>query len=268
MSIYQYQDYKIYVNDRLKSLPKSGHGEFGRMARRLGVSSTLISQTFRSSKHLSLELAADLADYLGLDAEETEYFILLVNYQKAGSHNLREKLKDRLKRTQTTMLQLEKRMKKDVELNEEIKSIFYSGWVYSGIRNLTAIKGYNQIEKIATRLNLPLPLVKSAIEFLIENGLCAVKNGEIVIGSKRTYLGPGSPHTVRHHMNWRLRAMEKMLEPSRNANVHYTFPMSLSAAVADQIREELPSFVEKISKWVGPSESETVRCLNIDWFEY
>jgi len=29
----------------------------------------------------------------------------------------------------------------------------------------------------------------------------------------------------------------------------------------------LPSFIEKINKWILPSESEVVRCLNIDWFE-
>lgn len=33
--------------------------------------------------------------------------------------------------------------------------------------------------------------------------------------------------------------------------------------MAQKIRAELPAFLEKIVSWVGPSESEVVRCLNI-----
>mgnify|MGYP000567757479 CR=1 FL=1 len=134
--------------------------------------------------------------------------------------------------------------------------------------NLTAISGYNQIEKIAGRLNLPMPLIKAVVDFLVQNELCIVDDGEIKIGSRRTHLGSGSPHAIRHHMNWRLRAMERMVEANRTKSIHYTFPMSLSQEVAEKVREELPAFVEKLSKWVGPSPSEVVRCLNMDWFEY
>jgi hypothetical protein len=44
--------------------------------------------------------------------------------------------------------------------------------------------------------------------------------------------------------------------------------MSLSKDVADQVLKALPDFVEKITKWVAPSPSEVVRCLNIDFFDY
>lgn len=53
-----------------------------------------------------------------------------------------------------------------------------------------------------------------------------------------------------------------------NKNLFFTMPMSLSEEVADKVREDLPAYIEKIAKWVGPSPSQVVRCLNIDWFEY
>lgn len=51
-------------------------------------------------------------------------------------------------------------------------------------------------------------------------------------------------------------------------DLFFTSPMSLSKEAAEKIRQELPAFIEKISKIVIPSKSEVIRCLNIDWFEY
>lgn len=51
-------------------------------------------------------------------------------------------------------------------------------------------------------------------------------------------------------------------------DLFYTAPMSLSKEVAERIRTQLPELIKQIIDQVGPSESEVVRCLNIDWFEY
>lgn len=71
----------------------------------------------------------------------------------------------------------------------------------------------------------------------------------------------------QHHKNWRIKALEKM-PTKQNQNLFYTGPMSMSTEIAEKVRDEIPEFIAKIYKWVGPSSSETVRCLNIDWFEY
>lgn len=61
--------------------------------------------------------------------------------------------------------------------------------------------------------------------------------------------------------------MEKM-PMNFNQNIFYTGPMSMSHVVVEQVRNDILKLVERVYERVGPSSSETVRCLNLDWFEY
>jgi uncharacterized protein (TIGR02147 family) len=267
LSIFDHSDYKKYFNAWVAALPKGGRGEYRRVSEALGVSTTMISQVFNGDKHLSLELASDLADYLMLSEVETNYLFLLVESARAGSFKLSEKLKKRINDARTEARKLEARVKAEKELSEETKSIFYSSWIYAAVRSLTALSDVNNVQTIADRLHLPRPQVQKVIEFLMLEGLVTEKAHKLEPGVRSTYLKASSPLVPKHHQNWRIAGFQKMVL-SDTDNFFYTGPYSLSREVADKIRQELPSFVERIRKDVLPSESETVRCLNIDWFEF
>ncbi|MFN7453825.1 MAG: TIGR02147 family protein [Pseudobdellovibrionaceae bacterium] len=265
--IFQQQDYKDFVREKVRTLPKEGHGEFRRMAQHLGVSSTLISQVFKGDKHLSLEMAAELCDYFQLSDNEADYFLLLVEFAKAGSHKLKEKLKRKIQQEQKKAEQLTHRIKKDMEMSEETKAIYYSSWIYSGIRNLSAIESFQDVDQISKRLNLPRNQVQKIVEFLLAEQLCVLENGKLTYGPAWTHIAANSLLIPKHHQNWRLQGFQKMVQ-SDDANLFYTAPMSMSVEVAQKIRQELPEFIDKVVKMVRPSPSEVVRCLNIDYFEY
>jgi hypothetical protein len=125
-----------------------------------------------------------------------------------------------------------------------------------------------RVAKLTERLLLPCAVIARTFAFLIDTRpVIARAGGGHEVGPKLTHNGADSPLVIKHHQNWRLKGMKQMVFKG-NADLFYTAPMSLSRETATQIRSELPSFIEKIIKWVGPSPSETVRCLNIDWFEY
>lgn len=228
---------------------------------------TLLSQIFNGDKQISLELAYEIADYIGLNAKESEFFILLVEHEKAGSHRLKEMFYKKIKRTQQEQKQLDKRLEKDIETSEVTKSIFYSDWLYTGIRNLIAIEEYAHINKLSERLNISPQKLREVIDFLLKNEFCIRKEGKLKVGPQKTFISQDSPWVQQHHQNWRIKAIEKM-PMKQKQNIFYTGPMSMSHEVAEKVRDEIPEFIQKIYNWLGPSESQTVRCLNIDWFEY
>jgi len=266
MNIYEFTDYKEFLKSWIAALPKNGRGEFRRIALQIRVSTTMISQVFNGTKHLSLELASEVADYLALNDLETDYFFLLVEYGRAGSVRLQQKLKRRIEGRRQEAKKLSSRLAKDAELSEATKAIFYSSWIYSGVRMLSALDGFNSADAIAERLKLPRNQVQKVLEFLINEGLVTQKSHRLDLGARRTHIASDSPLVTKHHQNWRLHGFQKMIM-SDSEPLFYTAPMALSKEVADKVREELPSFIEKINKWILPSESEVVRCLNIDWFE-
>lgn len=267
MTIFNFDDYKIFYNTWVDSQPKQGHGEYRRLAQALNVSSTMISQVFKGDKHISMEMAADMAEYLNLSDEETEFFLLLVDYAKAGSFKLKKRFEKQVKQKRDHFKKLENRIKKEVELSEETKAIYYSSWIYSGVRLLTDIPSLNNATEISERLNLPKNQVQKVLDFLNQHGLVAQNENRYKMGPTRVYIGSSNHLVARHHQNWRLQGFQKMIQAGDDS-FFYTAPMVLSEAAANKIRQELPAFIEAIAKQVQSSSSEVSRCLNIDWFEY
>jgi uncharacterized protein (TIGR02147 family) len=266
-SIYEFQDYKIYLNHWVSKQPKAGHGEYRRIAKDLGVSTTMISQVFKSDKHLSLEMGAELCDYLNLSEDESEYLLLLLEFQKAGSYKLQQRLKKQILKRQDRAQKLENRLRKDADLSEENKAVFYSSWIYSAVRLLSDISTYNDSLEIAKRLNLDKNLVEKVIDFLLDQKLCTRQGGKLKMGPTSTHIGTSSLLLSKHHQNWRLQGFNKMILNDNN-NLFFTGPLVLSKELADEIRMQLPNFIQETIAKVHSSKSEVVRCFNIDWYEY
>ncbi len=267
MNVFEFKDYKKFINSWISEQPRGGRGQIKKMATHLHVSTTLMSQVLKADKHFSLETASELTDYLGLNEKEVEYFILLVEYQRAGAFKLKKILEKKVVREQQAGTKLQNRLKNDRELNHEEKMQFYSSWLYSGVRLLSALPEMNTSKIISERLNVPLNLVNKIVQFLLEKNLCALENNKLTYGSYRTHVGSDSPFVVKHHQNWRIKGFHSM-ELRRDEDLFFTQPMALSREASEKIRLMLPGMIEQLHAISGPSESEVVRCLNIDWFEY
>lgn len=267
MSIFEYQDYKAYLKKWIDLQPNQGRGILSRISEHLNLSGGMISHILNGDKHLSLESGNDLAAFLGLNEEEADYLILLIQYERAGTHSLRERLKRQVLNEQKRASQLGKKMKPTLKLSESLKSEFYSHWLYSGVRNMAACEQFGDVNSIAEHLKIPRSTVQRIVDFLVKNGLCTIKKGQLDVGPTVTHIGSQAPQVQKHHQNWRVHALTKMIDQDER-NVFFTSPMSLSKDAAEAIRLKIPSFIEDVRDLVGPSKSEVVRCLNIDWFQY
>jgi uncharacterized protein (TIGR02147 family) len=267
VNIYEFNNYQKYLESWLFSQPKHGRGILKSWAEALGVHSTLLSQVVNGKKDFSLEQGDRLAELLNLTEQESEYFMLLVLYSRAGTQSLKRKFRKKISEAQEKSKNVSARLKVQNTLDEEAKAVFYSSWIYSAIRNLSALTNMNSAEDISAVLSLPRELVQQKIEFLLEQQLCVNSEKGLTYGPSRTHVPADSPWVNQHHKNWRERGEQKM--PLKNPDdLFFTFPMSLSEKDAEKLRKLIPQWIEEVHKIVGPSDSECVRCLNIDFFNY
>ncbi len=267
-SIFEYGNYFQYLNDWILSQPRGGHGVRGKIARHLRVSPTMMSFFLSGAKVPSLEQASDLGDFLGLQEAETAYFFLLVEIaQTAGHSRLQAKLEKRLAFLRKESRKIAERVQKDLVLSDTQRATYYSSWVYTAIRNLSATPQAKDPQSLALRLQLPPATVNQVIQFLIDAKLCEQRDGTLVPGPAYTHIESDSPLVAKHHQNWRIKGFTAM-DRKAESDFFYTCPMSLSATDAEILRQRLLSFVQDFLRVVRPSPSETVRCLNMDWFEY
>ena len=267
MKVYDSLDYKKFLQVWVEELPGGGRGEYRKMALALRVSTTLISQVIKGDKHFASELANDLCDYLGLNDDEAEHFQLLIDFARAGTETYRKRLERRIERARNSELNLKNRIDVDRELSDAQSAIYYSSWVYTALPQMIACNSKMTTDEIIDRLRLSRSATMEVLRFLTESGIVLQKDGVFDLGHKRTHLPATSPLVVKHHQNWRLQGFGKM-NFANEEDLFSTFPMSLSEETAKQIRRELPAFVEKITKWVIPSPSESTHCLNLDWFRF
>jgi uncharacterized protein (TIGR02147 family) len=265
MDIFKHQDYRKFLREQLKSLPKKGYGQLSKLARHLAVQSAYLSQVFQGTKTLSPEQALATADYFHLGEKETEYFHLLVQLDRAGSKELRSYLMKKITALQNENLDIKNRVTIDTRMSAVHQATFYSDWSYSAVRQATAIPGVHHIEKIAEVLQLPAKRVAQVLEFLVEAGLCNLEGGEFKIGARRTHLESSSPLVKLHHQNWRTRAIEQIFDPWES-KLHYSSPMTVANKDAVRIRQTIVDMIEQVGKIADASTSEEIVCFNVDWY--
>jgi uncharacterized protein (TIGR02147 family) len=266
MNIFEYEDYKKWVNDKIKIMPKKGRGQYRRLSEHLSTNSAVITQVFKGDRQLTPEQAIALADFFGMSKEEQRFLILLVNYARAGSYRYKKILKEDIELQKLNYRKIFYRVPRDRDLSDEAKSVLYSNWYYLAIWSLTAIPGFDQSDSISERLGISKKKVREAIDFLLKHSLIVEKKSKLQIGPKLIHLEAESPLISRHHQNWRLRAFTKY-EESRGNDAFYSAPVTLSQADVVLIREKIIQFISESVDLIKNSPSEKLYCLCLDWFE-
>ena len=261
-NLYEYKSYKDWLNVRLADQ----RGIKKRIADCLKVHTSLLSQILHGAKNLNEEQGLSLATFLGLNESETEYFLFLIRLERAGTISYRNYCKARLNEIRRVSLEPSERVKLAKELSPTNKAEFYSHWYFSAIRLLTSLDDSQTAEKISEKLQLPLKTVRQVLSFLVETGLCIEENGALKLGPGRTHEPSDSPHALRHHLNWRLKAIEMIPQPQQR---HFAFTSPFTASEEDAIhfRTILSDAIASFSESVDSSHAEKLYCLNVDWFE-
>lgn len=265
MSIFEYTDYRSYLRNYIKKLPKRGRGELLRMASFLGVHPSLLSQILSDSKNLNLEQAQLLAKYLGFTNLECDYLFASVQLQRAGTVELRAYFQNILTGLRQQSQDLSKRVRQDKRLSSEETATFYSHWSYAAIWLGTSIKNGRTLDELTQDYGIPRERTAQILQFLTETQLVILTNGRYKMGPQSVHVSRESPHLQRHHASWRLRAIQNNDNLS-NEELMYTAPISLSQADFKKLRARLAEVIKEVTDVAIQSEAEQVACFNLDFF--
>ena len=267
MKILDFSDYREFVKETVRSMPKSGRGEFIQIAKHLGIHTSTLSQVLSGVKQFTLDQACALADYFGLSDFETQYLLLLVNFERAGTPRLKSTLKKQMEQIKLSSKELSVIIPGKRTLSEEEKAVFYSNWFYPGIWAVTSIPGYQTREAISQYFKLPIKIVNRVVSFLVLTGLCNEEKFLLSPGTTYIHLESDSPFIGRHHASWRQKAIERHPLLS-DSEIAYSSPMSLSREDAEKVRKQIVELVSQINKIRDPSPCEALYFLNIDWIGF
>jgi uncharacterized protein (TIGR02147 family) len=265
-SILTYKDFRKFIRHAFTSRSKNGFGESTKLAQALSVNNTLISQILTGDKCFTLEQAVSAAEHLNLNELESEYFVLLVQLDRAGTKQYRHFVEKKIERLRLKSQELVNRVQYDTEISEEKRATYYSDWIYSAVRLSTALPDLKTTEAIAEHYNMPLVKIKEVVEFLIKADLLKLEKGQLSLGVQSTHLKAQSPWIKSHHANWRQKALQE-ISTGNSQSLHYSAPLTISKKDVEKIREILVKTINSVDEVIGPSESEELYAFNIDWFQ-
>lgn len=108
--------------------------------------------------------------------------------------------------------------------------------------------------------------MRGALDFLLAHGLCVDDGtGGVRMGPRRTHVPSSSPLVGRHHVNWRLKAIQA-IPRTESSDLFFTSPMTFALKDKETIRRLLLDYIQDVNAVVDPSPSEMLGCLNIDFF--
>ncbi len=176
-------------------------------------------------------------------------------------------MQEKLEELRTASKKLSARIKHDRNLSDAEKSVFYSSWLFSAVHlfSSTEEKGVT-LEDVTQRFDLSRAKAAEILHFLCDSQLCKESKGRFAMGTQSTFVPQGSPHLTRHHLNWRIRAMEKA-EAVSDDELMYTAQISISKRDFAKVRELAVAFIKEVNEIAKPSVAEDIVNLNLDLFE-
>ena len=265
-SLFEFEDYKAFLHAKIASSPREGKGLRRKLAESMGCQVAYVSHVLAADRHFSLEQAEAAARFFNLRSEETEFFLLLVEWNRAGTENLKKVLARQLDRRRSEHQLLKSRVAIQGKISEEDQAQYYSSWHYEAIHILLTIPEFRTIPKIARRLKIHPERASEILSFFLEKGIARETADGYTPTDAHIYLKGDSPLISKYHSGWRVHVLQS-LDLIRKEDLHYSAAVTLSAVDYQKVRELLSKTILESHKIIRPSKEEKFCVMALDFYE-
>jgi hypothetical protein len=265
MNLYETDNYTKYLKFRLSGAGAGRRGLKTRFAKAIQCDGAYVTRILEASAGLSPEQGMRANAFLGHTEDESDFFLTLIGLARAGTKELRGYYQKRLSQLRDQHYTLSKRVKDVESLPEITQATYYSLWLYAAVDVATSVPALQTTEALCEAFQLPLSTLGPILGFLRECGVVEQKENRWINTGRPIYLTSDSPHIRKHHLNWRLKAMQ-LIEQPKSANLHYSSVISLSAKDFERLKEQFIQTISSARELVKGSKDEVVAAYCIDCF--
>ncbi len=237
-----------------------------RLAEGAGCQRTFLSHVLHTHVEFTIEQAHSLARFWKMNEEQTDYFVTLVLYSRAGTPPLRKYFLEKIERIRTKKTEVERAILKGEPPSsvDSTETTYYCEWQYAALHLMISVPSLQSVSALSSRLGETEEKVLARLKELERLGFAREQNGKWRRTEKDLHVGRSSPLYALHHINWRTRSLPALLnEPE---SLHFTGIHSLSKDDVKKIKELLLGFLSTSQSIVKDSREEEVVCINLDLF--
>jgi len=261
-SIFEFKNYQSF----LLYFFQIKRGNQARLAEFLECKSSFLTQVIDEKVEISMEQAMKIPNFLGMNKNEKMAFLLYVQKEKIKSLDEKRFFEDQINTLKIKNNTVKERLAGVGELDDHAKSKYYSSWIFGAVHILCAFSWINDVSDISHFLKIERTVANEALKFLLECGLCERKNNKLSIGKRQIHLDENSEYIFNHHINWRLKAIEK-LNSGHHQILNFSSLIGISKKDAAAIKEILLKSISETNKVVQNSGEDAAFLINVDFME-
>ncbi|MFZ4405423.1 MAG: TIGR02147 family protein [Pseudobdellovibrionaceae bacterium] len=264
-NVFTFNDYKDFIRTRIKYAPHSW-GHISKLAEAADCQRSYFSRMLNSEVHLTADHIHNLSEYWQMPENEADFFLLLLEKEKASSASYRNKIETKLKNLKADHENIQKRVQRPIVSLGQKEFTYYSAWYYSALHILVSIPKYQTTSSIAEYLHLDKNWTEQTLQELEQFGLIKKQNSRWTFAGQELHVSKDSPLVVLHHQNWRARAVLDA-QQKKPTSLHYTVVQSMNLKTYDQIKEKILQLISESAHLAGPAKEEIMVCMTCDFFQ-
>jgi uncharacterized protein (TIGR02147 family) len=260
--IYEFTRYKDYLRGRVAE----ARGNLKVFSEAAGCQPSYLSRVCSSKIQLTQDHAFRLCRHWGFDSDERQYFMDLVDMERAADPGLRDAINSRIRAAQAKHANLQARTSRTTADQVQTSSIYHSQWTYAAIHFLTSTLAYTTVHEISQRLWLPEAVVSDVLSALMEWGFVRKQGQKYLFATGASHIPKNSPALPMFHSNWRTKAVQDSQNPT-NDGLHFTNIQTVSRSDLERLKQIAAQFVQTTAEIAGPSQPEELVVITCDVFK-
>lgn len=264
--VFSFKEYRDLIRYRIDSAEEKGYKS--KLAEAAGCKGSYLSQVMNGSAQLTPEHAFGISSFWGLNPSETEFFMLLVHQERAGSRALKQHYAEKIRGLKQDAVDVAKTVQKDSQIFSDpaLTALYFAHWHIAAIHLLLGIPGFQESGVISRRLQIGEKSVLEALQVLSQLQLAERRDGKWRLLQNDIHVPKGSSLENLAHMNWRQRAM---VAQQKEEGLLLQFSALNTVAISDipRLKEVLYDAIAAYRAIAQPSVEEELICLNIDFFK-
>jgi uncharacterized protein (TIGR02147 family) len=264
-NIYLLDHYKDLIIFLLKNSGIKARSTRKSLAEFVGCQVSYVTSVLNDNGNFNQEQIEACARFFHLNPQETQYLMALHSYNRAGSQSLKEYWSNELEKIRKKESNLKDKVSIKGELLQENENIYYSSWMYGAIHVALSLPGIDTVDALAELLMIPTEHCLRILSKLEDFQLVIKKEGKYQLTESLIHLSKDSPNIVKHHTNWRLRAIQS-IETRNPNNLHYSASVTLSKEDFKKVKSILSDSIKNSIDVIKDSKEEGIYSLGIDFY--
>ncbi len=269
MSIFSYLSYKkLFRNEILSRKKFNSQINFNSLAIAIGTQKTLISKVLLAEANFNSDQIYLACEFLGFNAEETEYVQLLLEYDRCVIAKRKKLLKEKISKIQIEKQRPAARSDADIINTESDTADFYLDPVAQLIHAFLIIPKFaNNPNEICPILGIDREKLETSVRLLEKIGFVKkTQPGVYRVLKGHTHLSPTSPLYKVYHTLIRAKTMDQLMRLPTEKKYCFSVLLTSDEDTLSDLKERFLEFLKTAEEKVLKSKPEKVYQMNFDLF--